>query len=153
MTARGSRRRRQTGNALVEFAVAAGLLIPCFVGVFEFGYGFYVYNRLTAAVRGGARYASLLRYDSASTNPSNAYASAVQNAVVYGDPDGGTSPVVPGLTTDQVTITMQFANEVPDVVTVAISNFSLDTVFTTLNWGNKPAASFRYEGTFAPSGG
>lgn len=153
MTPRGTRRRRQSGNAMVEFAVAAGLLIPCFVGVFEFGYGFYVYNRLTAAVRGGARYASLLKYDSATTNPSHTYSTAVQNMVVYGSPAGGTDAVVPGLTADQVVITMAFANEVPDVVTVAIRSFSLNTVFATLNWGDKPAASFRYEGNFAPSGG
>lgn len=148
-----TRRRRQSGNAMVEFAVAAGLLIPCFAGVFEFGYGFYIYNRLTAGVRAGARYASLLKYNSATENPSASYTNAVSNMVVYGSPNGGTETIVPGLTTDQVVVTVAFANGVPDMVTVAIRSFSLDTVFATLNWADKPSAAFRYEGNFAPSGG
>ena len=145
-------RRRRAGNAMVEFAVAAAVLLPCFAGIFEFGYGFIVYNRLTGGVRAGARYASLLKYDSNSVTPSNAYLTAVRNTVVYGSPDGGTQPIVNGLTTDQVAVTMQFANSAPDMVSVSISSFSLNTLFATLNWADKPLAAFRYEGNYAPGG-
>ena len=47
------------GNAMLEFALATGILLPAFVGTFQFGYTFYVYNNLDTAVRGGARYASM----------------------------------------------------------------------------------------------
>jgi Flp pilus assembly protein TadG len=144
---------RRKGNAMIEFAISAAVLLPCFVGIFEFGYSFYLYNRLTGGVRAGARYASLARYDSASATPSNAYRDAVRNVVVYGSPEGGSTALVPGLAASQVSVSMQFANSVPDMVTVSISSFSVDTVFTTLTWNNKPSASFRYEGTWAPNGG
>ena len=43
---------------MVEFALASVILIPTFVGTFQFGYTFYVYNLLCTQVRAGARYAS-----------------------------------------------------------------------------------------------
>jgi Flp pilus assembly protein TadG len=135
---------------MVEFAIASAVLIPCFIGVFQFGYGFYTYNRLNGAVRAGARYASLLKYDSATTTPASTYLTAVRNTVVYGNPNGGTTPIVPGLSPNQVQVQMTFANSAPDMVKVYLSSFELDTVFTTLDWSNKPAASFRYEGVWAP---
>jgi Flp pilus assembly protein TadG len=135
---------------MVEFALASSILIPCFVGVFQFGYAFYNYNRLVGAVRAGARYAALRQYDSASTTPSTAYADAVKNVVVYGSPTTGTAAVVPGLTTSQVQVQMRFVNSAPDQVKVYLSSFTLDTVFRTMQWSGKPAASFRYEGVWAP---
>lgn len=135
---------------MVEFALTVAFLLPVFVGVFEFGYGFYVYNRLFAGVRAGARYASLRAYDSPNNTPSQAYLSAVRNFVVYGDPGGGTTPVVAGLSPDQVTVSVSLENSAPDMVTVSINNFAVDTVFKTLQWINKPSASFRYEGVYQP---
>jgi Flp pilus assembly protein TadG len=144
------KRRTQRGNAMVEFALAVSLLVPCFAGVFQFGYGFYTYNRLVAAVRSGARYAALLKYDSASTTPSTAYTTAVRNMVVYGSATAGTTPVVPGLSTSQVQVQMSFANSSPDMVKVYLTSYSVDTVFKTLTFTGKPAARFRYEGVWAP---
>lgn len=138
---------------MIEFSLAAALLVPCFVGIFEFGYAFYTYNALLAAVRAGARYASLATYDSPTATPSQRYANAVKNTVVYGDPAGGTAALVPGLDPSKVTITVQMANNVPDMVKVSISSFTVNTIFKKLTWQNKPAASFRYSGTFAPAGG
>ena len=51
---------RERGSAMVEFALSATLIVSFFAGVFQFGYSFYAYNALEEAVRGGARYASLL---------------------------------------------------------------------------------------------
>src|SRR5579863_7062815 len=107
------------GNALVEFALAVSLLLPMLFGTFEFGYAFYTYNRLIAAVREGGRYASLRSYDSSTTTPASDYLTAVQNAVVYGNPAGGTTPVVSGIATGQIAVTMTMANGVPDMVTVS----------------------------------
>ena len=147
------RRGKQKGNAMIEFSLAAGLLVPLFVGIFEFGYGFYTYNTLIAGVRAGARYASLAKYDSATTTPTTSYQNAVKNIVVYGDPAGGTQALVPGLATSNVAVTVQMVDNVPDMVKVSITAFTVNTLFRKLQWTNKPAASFRYEGTFAPTGG
>jgi Flp pilus assembly protein TadG len=51
----GSRR----GNAMIEFALSASVLIPLFLGTFQFGYAFYVYNLLCTQTRAAARYASM----------------------------------------------------------------------------------------------
>ena len=65
--------RARRGNAMLEFALASSILVPLFAGVFQFGYTLYVYNNLDSAVRGGARYASLRAYDSATASPSAAF--------------------------------------------------------------------------------
>jgi len=148
-----SRRIRRKGNAMVEFALVAAVLVPCFVGIFEFGYAFYSYNVLIAGVRAGARYAALAKYDSATQTPSTSYQNAVKNIVVYGDPTGGTQTLLPGLGTSNVTVSVQMTDSVPDMVKVSINSFTVNTVFRKLQWSNKPAASFRYEGNFAPTGG
>jgi Flp pilus assembly protein TadG len=143
--------RRQRGNAILEFTLAATFLVPLMIGTFQFGYSFYVYNRLIAVVQGGAKYASLRDYDSPST-PSAGFTSAVQNMVVYGNPSGGTSPLVPGLTTDKVVVTAVLAGSVPDTVKVSIQNFSIYAVVTTIALDGKPSASYRYRGRVAASG-
>ena len=38
------------GNAMIEFALASAILIPLFIGTFQFGYTFYVYNLLATQV-------------------------------------------------------------------------------------------------------
>jgi hypothetical protein len=102
-------------------------------------------------VQGGAKYASMRDYDSSST-PSAGFTSAVQNMVVYGDPAGGTTPIVPRLTTDKVVVTAVMAGSVPDTVKVSIQNFSIYAVVTTIALNGKPSASFRYRGRVAASG-
>ena len=57
--------RSTRGNAMVEFALAATLLVPVFVAVFQFGYGMYTYNELVEAVRAGVRYASYAKISNA----------------------------------------------------------------------------------------
>ena len=141
---------RRRGNAMVEFALAASLLIPGLLGMFQFGYSFFMYNRLVAAIRQGARYASVLTYQSASSTPPAAYLTAVRNTVVYGDPAGGSEPVVPGLTTSNISVQMTMVEGVPDMVTVSLNSFSVDAVVKTLTFTTKPEASFRFEGRFAP---
>ena len=138
------------GNALIEFALSFGLITLLMSGTFQFGYSFYVYNKLANAVRAGARYASLRTYDSSSETPSAGFLTAVRNVVVYGDPAGGSQPVAPGLTTDKVSLAVLMSSGVPDTVTVNLNNYQLDAVFATLNWSGKPAATFRYQGRFAP---
>lgn len=140
----------QRGSILIEFALTFLILIAVFSGAFEFGYAFFAYNTLVNAVRGGSRYASLRPYDSASATPSSAFTTAVQNMVVYGDPAGGTAPVLRGLGTSNVQLSVLTAGSAPLQVTVSITGFSVDAVFGTINLNNKPSCSFPYLGIPTP---
>ena len=86
----------ERGATLVEFAIALTVFLTAMFAVMEFGRALWVHNALTDAARRGARYAAL--HSSADTD-------AVKNVVVYGDPAGGSQPVVPNLTPAQVTVT------------------------------------------------
>ena len=92
------RARDRRGNAILEFAIGSGILVAVFTGTFQFGFTFLQYNNLQNAVARGARYASLVPYDSPTTVPSAAFQTAVQNMVLYGSPTAGTTPVLAGLT-------------------------------------------------------
>jgi Flp pilus assembly protein TadG len=144
------RRRKQGGNALIEFALAFGLLFPVLVGTFQFGYAFFLYNELQNAVRAGARYAAFKTYNSSSATPPAAFTDTVRNTVVYGNPAGGTIPVVPSLTTANVNLTVTFVNGVPGVMTVSIQNYTLNAFLKTFTI-HRPSASFSYVGVYAPS--
>ena len=138
------------GSATIEFALSFAVLFSVFTGVFQFGYAFYQYNSLESAVRGGARYASLRTYDSSTATPSAAYLAAVRNMVVYGDPNGGAQPIARGLTPAKVTVTMTFERSIPRRVAVAITNYTIDAVFTSTSLNGKPKATFLYVGRWAP---
>src|SRR5713226_1426380 len=133
-------RRRRSGSVLVEFTLSATFLIALFLGVWQFGYGFYIYNELEEAVRAGARYASLGTYNSADSTPTAAFQTAVQNVVVYGNPApaAGAAPVAPGLTTANVSLT------------VTITGYSLPTYFGNQTLNGKPTTAFPFVGVFGP---
>jgi hypothetical protein len=135
---------------MLEFAVAAGVLVPLFAGTFQFGYSLFVYNELSSAVRGGARYASMRAYDSSNSTPSTAFSTAVRNMVVYGNAEGSGRPVAPGLTTAKVEIEPNMNGAVPESITVRISGLTVDAVFTSFTFNGKPSATFPYAGTPSP---
>ncbi len=143
--------RKKRGSAVVEFAMSFAVLFPLMTGLLEFGHAFFIYIQLGNAVREGARYASLITYDSATTDISTAYGNAVQNMVVYGDPAGGTSSLIPNLTTEHVSVAVTFANNVPSSVTVSVRNYGIQTFFKTLVL-QRPACTFPYVGRYAPAG-
>ena len=147
---RNRRGPAERGNGLVEFALSFALLFSVFAGVFQFGYVYYLYNKLESAVRAGARYASLRVYDSATSTPSAAFQTAVRNMVVYGNPAGAGQPVAPGLTPEKVAVTAAMDRNVPVRVTVAIATLRVDAVVRTINLNGKPRATFPYMGRFAP---
>jgi Flp pilus assembly protein TadG len=142
--------RDRAGNIMVEFALGSGILVMAFVGTFQFGYTFLQYNNLENAVARGARYASLIPYDSISTIPSGAFSSAVKNMVLYGSSTAGTSPALPGLTTTNVNLTVTFTNGVPSAMTVSVSGYSIDSIFATSTLTNKPKVTYAYQGIWTP---
>jgi hypothetical protein len=141
---------KRRGNAILEFAVATTILVPVFAGTFQFGYTLYVYNNLDSAVRGGARYASLRAYDAASATPSAAFSSAVKNMVVYGNPAGTGQPVAQGLSVSNVEIVPNMNGAAPESITVRITGYTVDAIFSWFTFNGKPAATFPYLGTPAP---
>jgi Flp pilus assembly protein TadG len=139
------------GNVILEFAVGSGVLLAAFTGTFQFGYTFLQYNNLENAVARGARYASLVPYDSATTTPSTAFSTAVKNMVLYGSPSTGTTPVLPGLTTANVNLTVIFTNGIPTAMQVSISGYTINSIFATTVLTSKPAVSYTYQGIWSPS--
>jgi len=89
------RGNRQRGATLVEFSIAATVFLLVMFAVLEFGRALWTHNALTDAARKGARYAVLHRADQIDD---------VKNVVVYGDPAGGTNPVVENLSTTNVQV-------------------------------------------------
>jgi len=135
---------------LIEFTLTVTTLVVLFLGAWQFGYAFYVYAELDQAVRAGARYAALRTYDSGTATPAADFLIAVRNVVVYGDPAGGSSPIVPGLTTGNVSLTVTFTNAAPASVAVAVTNFQISALFSTVTLSNKPVSQFPYMGIFGP---
>jgi Flp pilus assembly protein TadG len=140
---------KRRGNATLEFALSALLIMTLLTVTFRFGYSFYTYNKLEGAVAAGARFASRLTYDSATATPSQTYELAVSNLVVYGSPSGGLQPLVPGLSPSNVRLTVNLENGVPKYTRVAIVNFDLSGP-QAWRLNGKPFAEFRYMGRFAP---
>lgn len=115
-----------------------------FAGLYQFGYSFYVYNRLQTAVADAAELGSKIDYDT--SNP-DTFQQKLQNMVVYGDETSGTSPIVPGLSTSNVNVNVTLdAQSIPRYVTVSIQNYAINSIFNRLTLNNKPQASTKYYG-------
>jgi len=109
----------ERGAALVEFAIGATVFLMVVFAVLEFGRALWVHNALADAARRGARYAVV------NTAASNA---AVKNVVVYGDPAGGTQPLVSNLTTANVTVNYSGFGLSDGTATVSITNYQFQFV-------------------------
>ncbi len=89
---------RQRGVAAVEMGIVLIPLVTLLFGITEFGRAFYQYNTLAKATRDGARYLS-------QQGPGDATEIGIAKClVVYGNQDCTGSPLVPGLTTAQVSV-------------------------------------------------
>lgn len=96
------------GLALVEFAVLLPLLLVIIFGITELGRALYQLNTLTKATDSGVRYLSrawgALDGD---CNPGPRWEQAqdaTRALVVYGNPAGTGAPLLPGLSTGEITI-------------------------------------------------
>ena len=130
-----SNRKNEAGKTLVEFAIAGGAFLMVLFGVIEFARLYWTHNALRDAARRGVRYAAVRRNDTAGQQ-------AVKNMVVYGNPDGGTTPLINGLTTNNVGIEYVNYNgvQLSSRATVKITNYKF--TFTVPLFGatiNMPA--------------
>src|SRR3954454_8161162 len=139
---------KQRGNAVIEFAMLIPILVAMFMGTWSYGCAYYIYAQLESAVRSGARYAALTTYDAGS---SVAYQTAVQNVVVYGNPGGGSQPVVAGLQPSNVNVFVQFSGSIPTSVAVSISGYKIPGMFASpATLINKPALQSPFMGYYLP---
>ena len=111
----------ERGATLVEFSIAALVFLTVMFGVIEFGRALWVHNALADAARRGARYASL-HADSPEDKEK------VKNVVIYGDEDGGETPLIPNLTPDNVEVNYSNWAVNGGRVTVSITEYEFQFV-------------------------
>ena len=114
-------RRGQRGAALVEFAIAATVLLTLIFAVLELGRLLWVHNALTDAARRGARYA-------VNQPKSETSLTEIKNVAVYGNPAGTGSPLVNELTRDHVIVTHTSWGVGAGTVTVEIDKYDFNFV-------------------------
>ena len=123
----------QRGATLVEFAIAATVFLTAIFAVLEFGRALWIHNALADAARRGARYAinrpasspAGVKTTGTNVGPS---VGAIKNVAVYGDPLGGTTPMVNDLTPDNVYVTYKDFGLGQGTVGVTIQNYQFQFV-------------------------
>ena len=147
-------RKRQGGNAILEFAIASALLFPLMAGTFQFGYTFYAYNLLQSAVANGGRYAAYRTYRClAGSTDITKVQTAIKNMTVYASPDApaGSLPVVTGLTPAAIDVSFTLnAQQIPTAVTVSVNSFTVHSVFQNYTFTGKPKCTIPFLGRYAP---
>ena len=113
------KKHNERGASLVEFSIGATVFLMAMFAVIEFGRVLWTHNALADAARRGARYAVVNE---------QADMADVKRVVVYGNPAGGTTPVVSNLTTDNVEVT--YAGFGLDVGTVQVTIKDYDFKFS-----------------------
>lgn len=88
------------GATLVEFAIGGLVFFMAVFGLLECCRLLWTHNALTDAARRGARYAVICPQSQ----------TKVRNVVVFGDPAGGSQPVVSGLTATPESVDVVYTN-------------------------------------------
>jgi len=148
-------RRDEQGVQLVEIAIVLPIMLMLFAAVGEFGRYFYEYTTLAKAERVGARFMAAKSIDSTTTD----WVLATKKLVVYGNTAGTGTPVLPGLTLNNVDVkfaggTYNAGNGVPTTVTISIINYKHKSMFDlakltkvkklSLNVDVKPSITMHY---------
>jgi TadE-like protein len=121
------RDKRQDGQSLLEFAMVLPILLLLAIGTIEFGRAYYHYNTLSKAVRQAARYITSHEYSTAEQTRGKRMA-------IYGNADGTGSPVLPGLTVSNISITPRGGGgttniDPPEWVKVSVTGYTFQTMF------------------------
>jgi Flp pilus assembly protein TadG len=116
-------RSDECGATLVEFSIAATVFLMSMFAVMEFGRALWVHNALSDAARRGARYAVM---------HSSTDISQVKNVVVYGDPAGGSKPMVDNLSTSNVNVVYSQFSLGKGTAAVSITNYQFQFVLPLL---------------------
>jgi len=149
--------RNERGVQLVELAIVLPILLILFAATAEFGRYFYTYTTLAKSARVGARYMVTAKVDCFNANQA-------KKLVVYGNTAGTGSPLIDGLTLENVVVSPNASvNDicgggpvpgVPATVTVRITGFQHHPLFDlgglmnnnsfSMNVAVKPSVTMRY---------
>jgi Flp pilus assembly protein TadG len=91
---------------MVEFAIIAPLIFMLMLGVTELGRAIVRYNTLTKALHEAARYASAYGLVGGVVQIDAGLDTEIRNLAVYGDVQGNASPLLEGLTTGQIDVSV-----------------------------------------------
>jgi Flp pilus assembly protein TadG len=143
-------RRDDRGLQLVEVALVIPIMLVLFGAVAEFGRYFYEYTTVAKAARVGARYLV-----SKSVSSGINYEAQAKNLVVFGNIAGTGSPVLDGLSVDNVQVQyVGGTSGIPALVKVSIVNYPhksvldlgklLNNAGLSLNVDVKPSVTMRF---------
>ena len=127
----------QRGATLVEFAIGATVFITAMFAVIEFGRALWTHNALADAARRAARYAVNQPASTPAGDPTTAYytgtsvpatVTAIRNVAVYGDPAGGSQPMVNGLTPNNINVQYTNFGVGQGTVAVTVTNYQFQFV-------------------------
>ncbi len=126
-------RSGEFGSTLVEFAIGATVFLTAMFAVIEFGRALWTHNALADAARRAARYAV---NQPASTPPGvkttgvnvGPSITAIRNVAVYGDPAGGSQPMVNDLTPANVNVLYTDFGVGEGTLAVTITNYQFQFV-------------------------
>jgi hypothetical protein len=117
-------KHRQTGTAIVEFALILPFLLLLTFITTEFGRAIYQYNLLTKSVRDAARYLSV--------QTPGTHVVEARNLIVYGNVTGQGSPLAIGLSPAQVpdpVWQVVGSDPVINTVTVQVAGYQFNSMF------------------------
>ncbi len=136
----GARPTKQRGQAAVEAALVALILIVTLIGIFDMGQVFFIHQTLVERVRNAGRYSAVHAYDPATFT----------NMVLYNQataPEGSTSGVF-GLTSSMVEVVRCDAGTNDDRIVLTLRDypFRLFTPIIGRAFTGRPiVVSFPYE--------
>ena len=93
----------QKGQAVIEFALLAPILILLLFGVVQLARVYYTYHTLQKALRGGAGFIAHMNSVNFCDDQNESFIDA-RNYIVFGNLQGSGNPVVNGLTPEMVQI-------------------------------------------------
>lgn len=127
----------ESGATLVEFAIAATVFLTAMFAVIELGRALWTHNALADAARRGARYAvnqSASTPAGVTTTGLNVGPSvtAIRNVAIYGNPAGGTNPLVTNLAPANLNVQYKDFGVGEGTVAVTITNYQFKFVVPIL---------------------
>jgi Flp pilus assembly protein TadG len=133
MTRRRKMRKGERGSTLLEFAIGATVFFTVMFGVIEFGRALWTHNALADAARRAARYAvSQPASNPAGTNVTGQNVgpslTAIRNVAIYGDPAGGTQPLIPNLGSANVNVSYSNFGLGDGTVSVTITGYQFQFI-------------------------
>ena len=119
------RRQRQKGHAILEGGLCLVVFLSFLIGTLDFAQFLYFYQSLVERVRVAARYGAVHPTDTVGT----------KNVAVYNDSAGGTSALLPNLTTSMVSVDVADVGTPAARVTVTITGYPFQFFSPTIAGG------------------